>query len=197
MQTLIPSLTPYEAIQKSRGWLILSGVLYFGTGLIAIIFPQFASLAIVQIISVILIITGVASLFAATFGKHGTHRIVHGLSAVLRIAVGILILKKVLAGLAVFTLILAGFFLVEGILGVIAAARLKWHGCWFWLLLNGIAGLVLGGIILAYYPITATWVIGLLYGVNAIFGGLALLILGFGGVTLPDSTKLETTKPSE
>ncbi len=185
MQPLPPSSTFSEAIHTSRTWLIISGALYFFSGVAAIIFPQLASIAIVQVISFLLIITGMASLLAAIFSKHVTHRLIHGLLAFLRILIGLLILKEVLVGLAIFTWILAAFFLLEGIFGIVAATRLKEHKYWPWLFLNAIIALALGIIILAQYHIMAPWIIGLLYGVNAIFGGIALLLLGCGGTIFP------------
>lgn len=183
-----PSSHP-SAIHKSRTGLIASGILYFCTGLLAIIFPRLVSIAIVQIISLLLIITGIASLYAAVFGKHAAHRMIHGTLALCRIILGILMLKKILVGLAVFTLIIAAFFLIEGVLGMIAATQLKWHRCWLWLLLNSIIAIALGVIILTEYPITASWIIGILYGVNAVIAGIALLLLGCSGIPLPDTSK--------
>lgn len=184
-----PNVTSAPSIPIRPTWLIVSGIIYLCTGLAAIIFPHIASIAIVQIISLLLIITGIASLIAAICDRHDTHRIMHGLLAFLRIIVGILILKKILVGLAIFTIILAAFFLIEGIFSIVAAVKLTGRGHWVWLLFNGIIALALGILIFIQYPITASWVIGLLYGVNAVFGGTALLILGCGGITFSDTQR--------
>ena len=45
------------------------------------------------------------------------------------------------------------------------------------MLLSGIIDLLLALIILAGYPNTATWALGLLVGVNLIFGGAALIAM--------------------
>ncbi len=184
-----PPVPTTELLHVRPTWLIISGLLYFFSGLAALIFPHFASIAIVQIISLLLIITGIASLIAAISGRCDSHRLMHGLLAFLRIIVGILILKKIIVGLEIFTIILAAFFLIEGIFEIVAAVRLKEHKYWPWLLFNGIIALALGIIILIQYPIAVSWIIGLLYGVNAIFGGIALLLLGCSGITFPDTSK--------
>ncbi|PWU05634.1 MAG: hypothetical protein C5B47_08770 [Verrucomicrobia bacterium] len=187
MQPLPPSVSTTTDLTHMRSmWLTISGLLYFLSGLAALIFPEFASVAIVQIISFLLIITGVASLVAAISGNYDNHRLMHGLLAFLRIAVGILILKKIIVGLELFTIILAAFFLIEGIFEIVTSVKLKNHKYWSWLLFNGIMALALGVIIFVQYPIAASWVIGLLYGVNAIFGGTALLLWGCGSKKLPD-----------
>jgi uncharacterized membrane protein HdeD (DUF308 family) len=45
------------------------------------------------------------------------------------------------------------------------------------MLASGVVDLVLAAMILAGLPSTATWAIGLLVGINMVFGGLALAIM--------------------
>jgi uncharacterized membrane protein HdeD (DUF308 family) len=46
------------------------------------------------------------------------------------------------------------------------------------MLMSGIIDLILGGIIFAGLPETAMWAIGLLVGINMLFGGGALIAMG-------------------
>jgi uncharacterized membrane protein HdeD (DUF308 family) len=45
------------------------------------------------------------------------------------------------------------------------------------MLLSGVVDLLLAGIIFAGFPGTAAWAIGLLIGVNLVFGGAALIAM--------------------
>jgi uncharacterized membrane protein HdeD (DUF308 family) len=47
-------------------------------------------------------------------------------------------------------------------------------GRWEWMLVSGIIDLVLAVIIFAGLPGTAAWALGLLVGINMVFGGVAL-----------------------
>jgi uncharacterized membrane protein HdeD (DUF308 family) len=48
-------------------------------------------------------------------------------------------------------------------------------GRWGWMFGSGVVDLVLAAILLFGLPGTATWAIGLLVGINMIFGGWALI----------------------
>jgi uncharacterized membrane protein HdeD (DUF308 family) len=50
-------------------------------------------------------------------------------------------------------------------------------GRWGWMLASGIIDLILAAIIFAGLPVTAAWAIGLVVGINMIFGGLALIAM--------------------
>ncbi len=54
-------------------------------------------------------------------------------------------------------------------------------GSWGWLLASGISDLQLAAIIIAGWPITAAWVLGLLVGINLIMSGVAVVMMALAG----------------
>ena len=72
---------------------------------------------------------------------------------------------------------LAAFFIVEGVATIMYAVehRNQLSGRWGWMLVSGIVDLILAGIIVAGLPGTALWALGLLVGINLIFGGIAMI----------------------
>jgi uncharacterized membrane protein HdeD (DUF308 family) len=50
-------------------------------------------------------------------------------------------------------------------------------GQWGWMLMSGLIDLVLAVMIFAGLPSTASWAVGLLVGINMIFGGTALIAM--------------------
>jgi uncharacterized membrane protein HdeD (DUF308 family) len=76
-------------------------------------------------------------------------------------------------------LVLIVFFVVEGGATIMYAFehRRELTGRWEWMLISGIIDLVLAGIIFAGLPGTAAWTLGLLVGINMIFGGVALVAI--------------------
>jgi uncharacterized membrane protein HdeD (DUF308 family) len=50
-----------------------------------------------------------------------------------------------------------------------------------------VVALVLGGMIYARWPLDSEWVIGVFYGIQSIFSGLAMLMLGFAIKKSPSS----------
>ena len=75
--------------------------------------------------------------------------------------------------------ILIVFFTIEGVASIMFALdhKRELSGRWGWMLASGIVDLILAGIILAGLPGTAAWAIGLLVGINMVFGGSALIAM--------------------
>ena len=84
-----------------------------------------------------------------------------------------------IAGALSLTLILIAFFLIEGIASIFFALdhRRELSGQWGWMLASGIVDLVLSGMLLMGLPSTAVWALGLLVGINMLFGGIALIAM--------------------
>ena len=76
-------------------------------------------------------------------------------------------------------LVLIVFFVIEGGTPIMFALDYKRElsGRWEWMLASGIIDLVLAAIIIASLPGTAAWAIGLLVGINMVFGGSALIAM--------------------
>jgi uncharacterized membrane protein HdeD (DUF308 family) len=109
-------------------------------------------------------------------------------SAFLAIAAGTLMLlspTKVLS----LTLILVMFFVIEGLASILYAYEHKRDssGNWGWMLASGVIDLSLAALILLGLPGSAKWALGLLIGVNLIFGGLALVAMALNGRTRSSS----------
>jgi uncharacterized membrane protein HdeD (DUF308 family) len=100
-------------------------------------------------------------------------------SAILGIAVGIVLLLWPLSGVLSLTLILIVFFVIEGVASIMFALEheRELSRRWGWMLASGIIDLILATIILAGLPGTAAWAIGLLVGINMVFGGAALIAM--------------------
>jgi uncharacterized membrane protein HdeD (DUF308 family) len=70
-------------------------------------------------------------------------------------------------------------FLVEGVVSIMFALdhKRQLSGRWGWMLASGVVDIILGGLIFAGLPSTAAWAIGLLVGINMVFGGVALTLM--------------------
>jgi uncharacterized membrane protein HdeD (DUF308 family) len=169
--------SPVEALSKKRGWLIAGGILSLIVGVMAISSPYLFSIVITQLLGAFLLVNGVIGLFVTITGSHLTHRVINALSAVVRIVAGAALLFMPLSGALTITLILAIVFVLEGVFCVGGALGMRQHPGWFVLLLNGIVAVILGLMVLAKWPSDAAWVLGLLYGIQSLFGGISLLTL--------------------
>ena len=161
-------------------WLFLvEGIVLVILGIMAIMLPQIASVAVAILIGWLLLIGGVIGLIS-TFRMRGAPAFGWSLlSAVLGIVTGILLLWWPLTGVVSLTLVLSVFFVIEGVASIMFALdhKRELSGRWGWMLLSGIIDLILASVIFLGLPGTAAWAIGLLVGINMVFGGWALVAM--------------------
>jgi uncharacterized membrane protein HdeD (DUF308 family) len=162
-------------------WMLFlaEGIILVVLGVLAIVIPQLATLAVEIFVGWLFLISGIAGLIT-TFMARGAPGFWWSLvSAMLGIAAGVVLLLWPLSGIVTLTLILIAFFIIEGVASIMYALehRKEIGGRWAWMLLSGIIDLILAALIWAGLPSTAAWAIGLLVGINMLFGGAALIAM--------------------
>ena len=77
------------------------------------------------------------------------------------------------------TFALSAFFFAEGLFQVITsiAYRKAMPSVWGWMLASGLCDLLLVAIIVAAWPLSAAWTLGLLAGVNLLTSGVAIVMM--------------------
>jgi uncharacterized membrane protein HdeD (DUF308 family) len=167
------------ASSLSQHWrlFLTEGIILLILGFAAILIPPLATFAVEILIGWLLLVSGIVGLIT-TFRMRNAPGFWWSLfSALLGVVAGIVLLAWPLSGAVSLTLILTFFLTFEGIASIMLALQHR-HGFaarWAMLLFSGIVDLILAGIILAGLPGTAAWAIGLLVGINLVFGGTALI----------------------
>ena len=158
---------------------LVEGIILVILGLAAIAIPSIATLAVEILVGWLFLISGIAG-WITTFWMGRVPGFWWSLvSAILGIAAGIMLLLRPLSGVLSLTLVLIVFFVIEGVASMMFALEHKRElsGRWGWMLASGIIDLILAAIIFAGLPGTAAWAIGLVVGINMVFGGLALIAM--------------------
>jgi uncharacterized membrane protein HdeD (DUF308 family) len=157
---------------------LAEGIVLLILGILAIVVPQIATIAAAVFIGWLLLISAVGLL--ATFRMRSAPGFGWSLlSAVVGIVAGILLLRSPVTGALSLTLILTVFLAIEGVVSILFALEHKRElsGRWGAMLFSGVVDLLLAGIIFEGLPGTAAWAIGLLIGINLVFGGSALIAM--------------------
>ena len=156
---------------------LVEGIILLVLGAAAIIVPVIATLAFTLFIGWLFLISGVVGLITTFWMRNAPGFWWSLLSGVVGIAAGIVLILWPISGTVSLTLVLIAFFVVEGIVTLMYAFehRAQLSGRWGWMLASGIVDLILAGIIFAGLPETATWALGLLVGINLLFGGVAMI----------------------
>src|SRR5277367_6692892 len=153
-------------------------IVFILPGMMAIIEPGVAGLAIAILVGWLLIFGGVAHLVAAFAGGGAGRVIWQVILGIIYIVGGIYFLTHPLLGLGTLTLLLAVIILMEAILEFIAYFRTRNEGGSGWILVNGLITLFVGGLIWLHWPSSSVWAIGTLVGVNLLMTGISRLMLG-------------------
>ena len=166
----------------SRHWkmFVIEGIVLLILGFLAVLVPPLATLGLTLFLGWLFLLSGIMGL-VATFWARGAPGFWWSLvSAILGIAAGLVLLVSPASGAVSLTLVLIVFFVIEGVASIMYALehRQQLSGQWGWMLFSGVIDLVLAAMILVGLPGTAAWALGLLVGINMIFGGSALMAMG-------------------
>jgi uncharacterized membrane protein HdeD (DUF308 family) len=158
---------------------LIEGVILLVLGLAAIVLPPIATIAVEIIVGWLILASGIVGMVTTLRMRRAPGFWWSLASAVLAIVAGIVLLRWPLSGTVSLTLILTVFLVIEGLTSIFFALehRRELSGRWGAMLLSGVIDLILAGIIFAGLPGTAAWAIGLLIGINLVFGGSALIAM--------------------
>jgi uncharacterized membrane protein HdeD (DUF308 family) len=156
---------------------LIEGVVLVILGLIAVVVPPVATLAVTFMLGWLFLVSGVVGLFTTFMMRNAPGFWWALMSAALAVLAGGVLLAQPAQGALTLTYVLVAFFVIEGIATIMFALdhRRELSGRWGFMLLSGLVDLVLAVMIVAGLPSTAAWAIGLLVGINMVFGGTALI----------------------
>ena len=176
------------ALGKSWKLLLTAGIISTVLGAIAIIVPPLASVTITYLVGILLLIGAVAFVAEAISRGSTGHRIWSALLAVLYVFAGVWLIINPVSGTITLTWILAIFFLLIGVLRLIAgiASRGKVPNAG-WTIVNGVLSIVIAVLVIGDLPSSAAWAIGLLVGIQLLFDGFALIATAMAGKQLAES----------
>jgi uncharacterized membrane protein HdeD (DUF308 family) len=158
---------------------LAEGIILIILGLASVAVPALGTLAVTIFLGWVFLISGVVGLFT-TLWTRGVPGFWWALaSAILGILVGLLLIGFPVRGAFSLTFLLIAFFFVEGIVSILFALdhRRDLPTGWGWMFFSGLIDLVLGGVIIASLPGSIEWALGLVVGINMVFGGVALVAM--------------------
>jgi uncharacterized membrane protein HdeD (DUF308 family) len=168
-----------SAIHEHWVLFLIEGIVLLILGIAAILVPLIATLAFTILVGWLFLISGIVGLITTFWARHAPGFWWSLISAVIGILAGLALLSSPVVGALSLTLVLVAFFIIEGVASIMYAVdhRRQLTGSWGWMLLSGVIDLILAAIILAGLPETAVWALGLLVGINMLFGGGALIAM--------------------
>jgi uncharacterized membrane protein HdeD (DUF308 family) len=156
---------------------LFEGILLVILGLAAMIVPPLASLAVTIFLGWVFLISGIFGLIVTFWARHMPGFWWSLISAALAVGAGLILLSRPVQGTLTLTIVVGAYFLAEGVTTIMYAIehRRELSERWSWLLAAGLMDILIAAIIIAGLPGSALWAVGLLAGINMLFGGAALI----------------------
>lgn len=173
-------LSGIEPLRAKWGWIVALGVLYVVAGFIALGSVMMATVASVLVVGVMMLMAGVGEVVGAFQMKSWGKFILWVLLGALYIVAGFSAFENPLLAAAFLTLLLGAALVASGIMRVFLAFSMKAQTMWVWVLISGVITLLLGVVILAHWPISSLYILGLFLGIDLIFAGTSWISIGLG-----------------
>ncbi|MGO9419460.1 HdeD family acid-resistance protein [Roseiarcus sp.] len=177
IQTLDIQITKDLAAQW--GWFLAFGVALVVLGAAAIARSVTATMVTMAFFGWLLLLAAVVEIVAAFWVGHWAGFFQHALAAILYGVLGFIFVLRPAITAEILTFVMALFFLVGGLFHIVGSAVLGYAG-WGWQVLDGVITLALGAMILAQWPASGLWVIGLFIGIDLIFYGATWIAIAWG-----------------
>ncbi len=164
-------------LRHTWGWLLALGLLFIILGTIGLGMSFAITMASMLFFGFLMLIGGGMQLGQA-FKCHGWKSILwHVGIAILYVIGGIMFINDPTAASAILTFLFAGLLFAIGMLRILMAFHIKGVKGWWWPLLGGIASIILAILILAEWPSSGTWVIGLFIAIDMIMHGWSYIFI--------------------
>ncbi len=152
------------------------GIVLLILGIIGIVFPYFASWVVVTLMSVIMIISGFALVFGTAYVDR--RNIWGWLLGLILLIFGFAMLFYPYFGAASIALIMGIFFIISGIGMILFAVAMREYNGWWLGVVSGVLSLILATLVLIGWPESSKWLIGMFLGIELLFDGIALMVMG-------------------
>ncbi|HUM10963.1 MAG TPA: DUF308 domain-containing protein [Myxococcaceae bacterium] len=164
-----------QQAKTNAGWLVALGIVEIVAGVLGILAPFVAGIAVTVVVGFMMIVGGgarvVGAFKALSFGA-GALTFLWGL---LLLATGFYFVARPSIGLESLTLVVMMFLFLDGILRVILAFHMKPVSGWGWMLGGGILSVVFAVMIGWQFPGSSLWVVGTLAGFSMVSNGWTMV----------------------
>lgn len=170
-----------RAIAERWGWFLTIGIVLALAGVAAIAFPLVSAIAAKVALGWIFLVSGALLAVHAFSVQQWRGFLLSLLLGALYLVAGGWLAFFPFTGIVTLTILLAALFLVEGVLEVVMAVRVRPHEGWGWLMLSGLVAIAVGVLIAYELPSSAEWAIGLLAGINLLSTGISFILVALAG----------------
>ena len=156
-------------------------------GVLAIMTPFASGLVATSLLSILVVAAGLAmtvfAFKASSFGKGLLQFFFGGIT----IVCGVLMFITPMTSMVTLTGVLMVYFVVDGVFSIVTGIKNRSERGWGWVIVSGIASIVLAVLLYREWPDSGAYAVGLLVGIRLIFSGWTVAMLGLVGDATVDA----------
>lgn len=175
-----------QTVRRYSLWYLVQGILMVVTGVLALIYPWIASVAMVRLLGWFLIVSGVLQAIGLIGAREVPYFWLELISAILPIVLGLLLLRHEDVSLYFFSIVVIVYFMIEGIVKILFALTIRPFPSWGWVFFSGVIGIALSIYLWANLSIVSALMLAVLLGVLLVVEGAALASLAWRARKLTD-----------
>jgi uncharacterized membrane protein HdeD (DUF308 family) len=172
-------MSEIAAAGKSGGKkMTVFGVLAIVLGLLTIATPALVGTSALVILGVLVLAAGlVRIIWAFSSGTVGKGILMFAIGLLTAVC-GLSLIVNPLFASGVLSIVLAVYLIIDGLAEIFVGLERKPGSGWGWLLVGGIASILLGVMLWRQFPLSGVWAIGVMLGIKLCFIGLIMITAG-------------------
>ena len=168
-----------RALRARWGWIVALGVIFMISGVIALGSVVMATQTAVFVVGIMMIMAGVSEIFTAFSVKEWGKFFLWLFLGLLYVAAGVVAFNNPLLTSAILTLMLGWSLVIGGVVRGYIAWNVRGAGKpWGWVAFSALITLLLGLMIVAKWPYSSVYTLGIFLGVDLLFIGSAWMGVG-------------------
>src|SRR5688572_5134838 len=179
------------SLPKRWRWLLALGILMIILGVLGLYMSVALTIVSVLLFGALLLVGGIAQLIQAFRASGWKSVALHIGIALIYVVGGALVLYDPVAASLALTILIGVMLLTAGMLRAVMAFQLRPIGGWGWVLFGGIVSVVLGVLILAQWPLSGLFAIGLFIAIELLVDGWSCVILALAAKSIAAGDRLQ------
>ena len=168
-----------RALRAKWGWVVALGIIFMIAGVIALGSVLMATVSAVYVIGIMMIMAGVSEIITAFNVKNWGKFALWMLLGLLYVVAGVICFLNPFAAATILTLMLGVALIIGGVLRGFLAWHVREAGKpWGWVAASAVITLLLGLIIIAQWPWSSVYTLGIFLGIDLLFIGSSWLMIG-------------------
>ena len=155
------------------GWFLAVGIVLAAGGAAAVALPAVSTFATSVVLGAVLALAGVVKMVQSLQVKEWHGFIWQELTGAVEVVGGVLIFFSPLKGALAITLLIALVLLLEGVLQIALAFRVRNEDGWHWFVISGLVALAASAALALKLPYTRTYEPGIVAGISLLVAGAA------------------------